>query len=53
MPQTTKFPEFQEIGRRPHVIALIFSIQWTIANLVSADRPAKHQKKMSCVAHFF
>ena len=31
-------------------IALIHPIQWTIATLVSADRPAKCQKKMSCVS---
>ena len=31
-------------------IALILPIQWTIANPVDADRPAKRQKKMSCVS---
>ena len=31
-------------------IALIHPIQWTIAYPVGADRPAKRQKKMSCVA---
>ena len=31
-------------------IALIHPIQWTIAYLVGADRPAKRQKKTSCVA---
>ena len=31
-------------------IALILPIQWTIANPVGADRPAKRQKKTSCVA---
>ena len=31
-------------------IALIHPIQWTIANPVGSDRPAKHQKKMSCVS---
>ena len=31
-------------------IALIHPIQWTIANPVGADRPAKRQKKTSCVA---
>ena len=31
-------------------IALIHPIQWTIAYPVDADRPAKRQKKMSCVS---
>ena len=31
-------------------IVLILPIQWTIANPVSADRPAKRQKKTSCVS---
>ena len=31
-------------------IALIHPIQWTIANPVSADLPAKRQKKTSCVS---
>ena len=31
-------------------IALILPIQWTIANPVGADRPAKLQKKTSCVS---
>ena len=31
-------------------IALIHSIQWTIANPVGADRPTKRQKKTSCVS---
>ena len=31
-------------------IALIHPIQWTIAYPVGADRPAKHQKKTSCVS---
>ena len=34
----------------PFFIALIHPIQWTIANPVGADRPAKRQKKTSCVA---
>ena len=34
----------------PDFIALIHPIQWTIANPVGADRPAKRQKKTSCVA---
>ena len=33
-----------------HFIALIHPIQWTIANRVGADRPAKRQKKTSCVS---
>ena len=32
------------VGKR-HFIALIHPIQWTIANPVGADRPAKRQKK--------
>ena len=31
-------------------IALIHPIQWTIAHPVGANRPAKHQKKTSCVS---
>ena len=31
-------------------IALIHPIQWTIANPVGADRPAKRQKKTTCVS---
>ena len=31
-------------------IALIHPIQWTIAKPVGADRPAKRQKKTSCVS---
>ena len=31
-------------------IALIHPIQWTIANPVGADWPAKRQKKASCVS---
>ena len=31
-------------------IALIHSIQWTIAYPVGTDRPAKRQKKTSCVS---
>ena len=31
-------------------IALIHPIQWTIAYPVGADRPAKRQKKTSCVS---
>ena len=31
-------------------IVLIHPIQWTIANPIGADRPAKRQKKTSCVS---
>ena len=31
-------------------IALIHPIQWTIAKPVGTDRPAKRQKKTSCVS---
>ena len=56
------FPQIEEIeGRFPYLqhlhgflsyffIALILPIQWTIANPVGADRPAKRQKKTSCVS---
>ena len=33
-----------------YFIALMHPIQWTIANLVGADQPAKRQKKTSCVS---
>ena len=33
-----------------YFIALIHPIQWTIANPVSADQPAKCQKKTPCVS---
>ena len=33
-----------------YFIALIHPIQWTIAYPVGADRPAKRQKKTSCVS---
>ena len=36
--------------RISYFIALIHPIQWTIAYPVGADRPAKHQKKTSCVS---
>ena len=35
---------------KDHFIALIHPIQWTIAYPVGADRPAKRQKKTSCVS---
>ena len=44
------------LGRTPksrwmtYFIVLIHPIQWTIANPVGADRPAKRQKKTSCVS---
>ena len=44
------------VGKRRDVkeytffIALVHPIQWTIAYLVGADRPAKRQKKTSCVS---
>ena len=47
---------FQAICSRWHrpqidlFIALIHPIQWTIAYPVGADRPAKRQKKTSCVS---
>ena len=36
--------------QKGHFIALIHPIQWTIANPVGADQPAKCQKKTSCVS---
>ena len=47
---------FQKIFPSPKMaailnfIALIHPIQWTIAKPVGADRPAKRQKKTSCVS---
>ena len=38
------------IAATDYFIALIHPIQWTIANLVGADWPAKRQKKTSCVS---
>ena len=35
---------------KKNFIALIHPIQWTIAYPVGADRPAKRQKKTSCVS---
>ena len=35
---------------KTHFIALIHPIQWTIVYPVGADRPAKRQKKTSCVS---
>ena len=32
------------------LVVLILPMQWTIANPVGADRPAKRQKKTSCVS---
>ena len=47
------FPGNMPQWHRPqidHFIALIHPIQWTIAYPVGADRPAKRQKKTSCVS---
>ena len=41
---------FREFRINMFFIALIHPIQWTIANPVGADRPAKRQKKTSCVS---
>ena len=41
---------FALVDANYNFIALIHPIQWTIANSVGADRPAKRQKKTSCVA---
>ena len=41
------FPKMEAIL---NFIALIHPIQWTIAKPVGADRPAKRQKKTSCVS---
>ena len=43
----TKAPLCQQIK---DFVALIHPIQWTTANPVGADRPAKRQKKTSCVS---
>ena len=40
----------QFLSLRCYFIALIHPIQWAIAYPVGADRPAKRQKKTSCVA---
>ena len=37
-------------SQKSFFIALIHPIQWTIAYPVGADRPAKRQKKTSCVS---
>ena len=39
-----------ELLKNDTFIALIHPIQWTIAYPVGADRPAKRQKKTSCVS---
>ena len=39
-----------KLDLKRNFIALIHPIQWTIAYLVGADRPAKRQKKTSCVS---
>ena len=43
-------PTKTEDGEISNFIVLIHPIQWTIANPVSVDRPAKRQKKTSCVS---
>ena len=49
-------PKFTAVSLHPTYskndifIALIHPIQWTIAYPVGADRPAKRQKKTSCVS---
>ena len=49
--ETSEILIFADInGDIAHFIALIHPIQWTIANLVGADQPAKPQKKTSCVS---
>ena len=40
----------QKYALKINFIALIHPIQWTIAYPVGADRPAKRQKKTSCVS---
>ena len=42
--------EFLPKMAKHNFIALIHPIQWTIAYPVGADRPAKRQKKTSCVS---
>ena len=42
--------EFLPKMQKHNFIALIHPIQWTIAYPVGADRPAKCQKKTSCVS---
>ena len=45
------FNQSEKPHDQKHVfIALIHPIQWTIAYPVGADRPAKRQKKTSCVS---
>ena len=41
---------FRSFEGKVFFIALIHPIQWTIAYPVGADRPAKRQKKTSCVS---
>ena len=40
----------KDVSEIENFIALIHPIQWTIAYPVGADRPAKRQKKTSCVS---
>ena len=48
--QSRKYLRFHVQEQTYHFIALIHPIQWTIAYPVGADRPAKRQKKTSCVS---
>ena len=49
IPLPQRFP-FGHDNLKNIFIALIHPIQWTIAKPVGADRPAKRQKKTSCVS---
>ena len=42
---------FQRFSQISIFIALIHPIQWTITYPVGADRPAKRQKKTSCISN--
>ena len=50
IPQACGVQAFLVLFLKPIFIALIHPIQWTIANPVGADQPAKRQKKTSCVS---
>ena len=47
---SAKIQDGRQKWRKLNFIALIHPIQWTIAYPVGADRPAKRQKKTSCVS---
>ena len=51
-PKMAAILNFQILAKngKHNFIALIHPIQWTIAYPVGADRPAKRQKKTSCVS---